>query len=258
MKPHKGSEEDRRRAKASRAEDSRRSSVAELLRTPWHASSMRLLVVEDEPVMAAALTKGLRGRGYAVDLACDGATALDLATQHAYEIVVLDRDLPVVHGDVVCQRLLATVPTPRVLMLTAADGVENVVQGFGLGADDYLAKPFQFAELFVRIDALSRRPGHRVPPVVVVGDVRIDASHRSVARGGRDVDLTPKEFGVLVELARAEGRIVTSEELLERVWDVNADPFTNAVRVTLVNLRKKLGEPAVIHTLRGSGYRLGQ
>jgi len=217
---------------------------------------MRLLVVEDEEIMGDALVRGLRRSGYAVDLAVDGAAALDQATVNHYDVVVLDRDLPLLHGDEVCRALVRDRIPARILMLTAAGSVAEKVDGFALGADDYLPKPFAFAELLARVDALARRTSPAVPPRLTVGEVDIDTARRSVTRAGRAVRLTLKEYGVLAELARADGAVVSAEDLLERVWDEHADAFSNAVRVTMVGLRRKLGEPPVIETLRGAGYRL--
>lgn len=217
---------------------------------------MRVLVVEDEDVMAEALAIGLRRAGYATDLAGDGETALALAALNPYDVVLLDRDLPVVHGDQVCRRLVAGGHPARILMLTAAGDVTERVDGLSIGADDYLPKPFAFAELLARVDALGRRTTPALPPVLRTGDLEVDTARRAVTRAGRPVPLTLKEYGVLVELVRAGGAVVSAEQLLERVWDEHADPFTNAVRVTMVGLRRKLGEPGVVETLRGAGYRV--
>jgi len=217
---------------------------------------MRVLVVEDEEIMGDALVLGLRRSGYAVDLVVDGAAALDQVTVNHYDVILLDRDLPVVHGDEVCRSLVRDRSPARILMLTAAGTVAEKVDGFALGADDYLAKPFAFAELLARVDALARRTTPAVPPRLRIGEVDIDTARRSVTRAGQPVRLTLKEYGVLAELARAGGAVVSAEELLERVWDEHADSFSNAVRVTMVGLRRKLGEPPVIETLRGAGYRL--
>jgi len=217
---------------------------------------VRVLVAEDEEVMADALARGLRRAGYAADVAMDGATALELATLNPYDVVLLDRDLPVVHGDDVCRALLASGSSARILMLTAAGGLQEKVDGFGLGADDYLAKPFAFAELLARVQALARRTAPAQQPVLVAAGLRVDVARRAVTRDELPVDLTLKEYGVLVELVRAAGAVVSAEELLARVWDENADPFTNAVRVTMVGLRRKLGDPPLVETLRGAGYRV--
>ncbi|MDQ0373713.1 response regulator transcription factor [Cellulomonas humilata] len=217
---------------------------------------MRVLVAEDEEVMADALARGLRRAGYAADVAMDGGTALELATLNPYDVVLLDRDLPVLHGDDVCRALLASGSPARILMLTAAGGLQEKVDGFGLGADDYLAKPFAFAELLARVQALARRTAPAQPPVLEAAGLRVDVARRAVTRDHRPVDLTLKEYGVLVELIRAAGAVVSAEELLARVWDENADPFTNAVRVTMVGLRRKLGDPPLVETLRGAGYRV--
>jgi len=217
---------------------------------------VRVLVVEDEEIMADALALGLRRSGYAVDVVTDGGTALVQAAVNHYDVILLDRDLPVVHGDEVCRTLVRERTPARILMLTAAGSIEEKVDGFALGADDYLPKPFVFAELLARVDALVRRTTPAVPPLLRVGELDIDTARRSVTRSGRPVQLTLKEYGVLAELARARGGVVSAEDLLERVWDEHADSFSNAVRVTMVGLRRKLGEPPVIETLRGAGYRI--
>jgi DNA-binding response OmpR family regulator len=217
---------------------------------------VRVLVVEDEEIMADALALGLRRSGYAVDVVTDGGTALVQAAVNHYDVILLDRDLPVVHGDEVCRALVRERTPARILMLTAAGSIEEKVDGFALGADDYLPKPFVFAELLARVDALVRRTTPAVPPLLRVGELDIDTARRSVTRSGRPVQLTLKEYGVLAELARAHGGVVSAEDLLERVWDEHADSFSNAVRVTMVGLRRKLGEPPVIETLRGAGYRI--
>jgi DNA-binding response OmpR family regulator len=217
---------------------------------------VRVLVVEDEEVMADALARGLRRAGYAADVAMDGGTALELATLNPYDVVLLDRDLPVVHGDDVCRELLASGSTARILMLTAAGGLQEKVDGFGLGADDYLAKPFRFDELVARVHALARRAGDSRPVVLRAGDLELDPARRTVRRSGRDLDLSPKEFGVLEALMAADGAVVSPEEILARVWDENVDPFTNTIRMTIMKLRRKLGEPAVVLTVPGAGYRV--
>jgi two-component system response regulator VanR len=217
---------------------------------------MRVLVAEDEPAIADALARGLKREGMAVDVASDGERALMNARVYAYDVVVLDRDLPEMHGDDVCRALSADERETKILMLTASGGTRDVVDGLSLGADDYMAKPFDFAELVARVRALARRAGPARPPVLASGALVLDPASRVVTRGGRRIDLSPKEFGVLEVLMGADGRAVSSEELLERVWDENADPFTNTVRMTLVGLRRKLGGPPVIHTVVGSGYRV--
>jgi DNA-binding response OmpR family regulator len=217
---------------------------------------MRVLVVEDEVVLAEAIARGLRRQGVAVDVAFDGADALDKATVNRYEVIVLDRDLPVVHGDQVCRKLAAEGGPGRILMLTAAAGVGARVEGLDLGADDYLGKPFAFSELVARIRALGRRSGAPTPPVLTRGDLLVDPARRQASRGGHFLPLTRKELGVLEVLLAADGRVVSAEELLERVWDEHADPFTNTVRVTVGNLRRKLGPPPLIQTVIGAGYRL--
>ena len=216
---------------------------------------MRLLVVEDEAVLARNLADGLRDAGFAVDVSLDGADALDKVAVTAYDVVVLDRDLPGVHGDDVCRSLAGRRPRSRILMLTAAADVDDRIAGLGLGADDYLGKPFAFAELVARVRGLSRR-SPSVPPVVVRRDLVVDLAQRTVHRGGRSVLLTRKEFGVLEVLVLADGAVVSAEELLDRVWDENLDPFSNVVQVTLGRLRRKLGAPPLIGTVVGSGYRI--
>jgi DNA-binding response OmpR family regulator len=218
--------------------------------------AVRVLVVEDEAVLANAVARGLRREGMAVDVAFDGADALEKAGVNRYEVIVLDRDLPVVHGDAVCRRLAAQGAAGRILMLTAAGAVDDRVSGLNLGADDYLGKPFAFSELVARVRALGRRSGEPTPPVLARHDVVLDRARREARRGGRGLQLTRKELGVLEVLLAAEGAVVSSEELLERVWDENADPFTHTVRVTVMHLRRKLGQPPLIDTVIGAGYRL--
>jgi DNA-binding response OmpR family regulator len=216
---------------------------------------MRVLVVEDNEVVAQAVAAGLRDRGFAVDVAGDGAAGLDKAGLWAYDVIVLDRDLPVVHGDEVCARLAGHPGGARILMLTAAGAPEDRVGGLDLGADDYLAKPFHFPELVARVGALSRR-APAAPPVLRCGELTLDRPRRRASRNGQLVPLTRKELGVLEVLMSADGAVVSAEQLLERVWDEYADPFTNAVAVTVMRLRRKLGEPPLIETVTGSGYRL--
>jgi two-component system response regulator VanR len=217
---------------------------------------MRILVAEDEPRIAAAVARGLRREGMAVDVAPDGATALYKARVNPYDVVVLDRDLPILHGDEVCRALAAEQPRTKVLMLTAARSTDELVDGLRLGADDYLPKPFRFAELVARLHALARRTGEARPPVLRAGDVILDPARRVADRGGRPLDLTPKEFGVLEALLAAQGALVTPEELLERAWDEQLDPLSNTVRMTVMTLRRKLGDPPLIETVRGEGYRV--
>ena len=217
---------------------------------------MRVLLVEDERDLANAIARGLRRDGLAVDIAFDGAEALEKAAVHPYDVVVLDRDLPAVHGDEVCRELVAGESECRILMLTAAAAVHDRIDGLDLGADDYLAKPFDFGELRARLRALGRRSRPAVQPVLERGGVRLDAARRSASRGGRTLDLTRKEFAVLQVLLEAEGAVVSAEELLDRAWDEHIDPFTNVVRVTIMKLRKSLGEPPLIETVRGVGYRI--
>ncbi|MCZ7424987.1 response regulator transcription factor [Micromonospora sp. WMMA1949] len=218
---------------------------------------MRVLVVEDERNLADAIARGLRKRGMAVDVAYDGNAGHEAAFVTRYDVVILDRDLPGVHGDRICADLAASGALTRVLMLTASGTVADRVEGLQLGADDYLAKPFAFDELVARVQALGRRATPAAPPVLEVADLVLDPARREVSRGGVPLDLTNKEFGVLAELLKARGAVVSSEELLERVWDANTDPFTTIVRVTVMTLRKKLGDPPLIDTVVGAGYRIG-
>ncbi|HWK29170.1 MAG TPA: response regulator transcription factor [Solirubrobacter sp.] len=217
---------------------------------------MRILVAEDEPRIASAVARGLRREGMAVDVAGDGAVALYKARVHPYDVVVLDRDLPELHGDDVCRTLSAEQPRTKVLMLTAARTTDELVAGLSLGADDYLTKPFRFAELVARLRALGRRTGDARPPVLSAGEVELDPARRVATRGGQPLDLTLKEFAVLEALLEADGAVVTPEALLERAWDEHLDPLSNIVRMTVMTLRRKLGEPALIQTVRGSGYRI--
>jgi DNA-binding response OmpR family regulator len=218
---------------------------------------VRVLVVEDERVLADAIGAGLRGAALAVDVVYDGDAALERLAVHEYDVVVLDRDLPTVHGDDVCRSLARDGAAVRVLMLTAATDLADRVEGLNLGADDYLPKPFAFAELIARIRALGRRARLPAPPVLDRAGVRVDPARREAYRGGELLRLRPKEFLVLEELLRAAGAVVSAERLLEKAWDENIDPFTHVVRVTIMTLRRKLGEPPVIETVAGSGYRLG-
>jgi DNA-binding response OmpR family regulator len=217
---------------------------------------MRVLVVEDEQRLADAIARGLRAEGMAVDVAYDGTDGHEKSTYTRYDVVVLDRDLPGMHGDDLLAELVSSGDITRVLMLTASSGLDARVEGLSAGADDYLAKPFAFAELVARVRALGRRATPAAPPVLKAGDVELDPAKRSVTRGGNAVELTRKEFGVLEVLISAGGSVVSSEELLERVWDENADPFTTTVRVTVMTLRRKLGEPGLIDTVVGAGYRV--
>ena len=217
---------------------------------------MRILVVEDERRLADAIARGLRRDGMAVDLSADGEEALVKARVVRYDVVVLDRDLPKVHGDDVCRAIRADRPQMAILMLTAAAELDDLVEGLSIGADDYLAKPFRFAELVARIRALGRRSTPSRPPVLAHGDLELDPARRSVTRAGRPVDLARKELAVLEALMAATGATVSAEQLLERVWDEHADPFTNVVRMTIMTLRRKLGDPPVVETVIGVGYRL--
>ncbi|MGH9123623.1 MAG: response regulator transcription factor [Acidimicrobiales bacterium] len=216
---------------------------------------MRVLVVEDNSVVADAVAEGLRDQGMAVDIAYDGRSGLDKATLNTYDVVVLDRDLPRLHGDSLCQHIVESPRPSRILMLTAAGGIEDRVDGLNLGADDYLAKPFHFAELVARVRALARRTPSTTP-VLTRGDLTVDRARRAVTRAGRSVPLARKELGVLEVLVCANGAAVSAEQLLEQVWDEHADPFTNTVAVTVGRLRRKLGDPPLIETFIGGGYRI--
>ena len=218
---------------------------------------MRILIAEDERRLAGAIARGLRREGMAVDVTHDGASALIKARVVPYDVVVLDRDLPELHGDEVCRRLSSgDERETKVLMLTAADSLDDVVDGLTLGADDYLPKPFEWKELVARIRALGRRAGRARPAILRRGDLELDPARRSVTRAGAELELTPKEFGVLEALMAADGAAVSAEDLLQQVWDEHADPFTNTVRMTIMTLRRKLGEPAVLETVMGAGYRV--
>ena len=217
---------------------------------------MRVLVIEDDVELAQAIGLGLRRVDMAVDVAADGTTGLGRALDTDYDVIVLDRDLPGVHGDEICRRMVESDSRSRVLMLTAAGTMDDLVDGLERGADDYLPKPFDFPVLVARIGALFRRAQPALPPVLRHGDVELDPAQRRVRRAGRELDLSPKEFGVLELLLASVGRAVSAEELLERVWDEAADPFTNAVKVTLSRLRAKLGEPPIIETVQRAGYRI--
>jgi DNA-binding response OmpR family regulator len=218
---------------------------------------MRILVAEDERLLADTLVSGLRHLGFAVDVCYDGDAAAERVAVHAYDVVVLDRDLPKVHGDEVCRRIVATGRETRVIMLTAAASIRDRVEGLGLGADDYLTKPFAFAELVARVHALSRRAVPVLPPVLDNAGVVLDGPRRHASRDGQPLALSPKEFAVLEVLMRNAGTVVSPEDLLEKAWDEHADPFTNAVRMAVMTLRRKLGDPPVIHTVPGAGYRFG-
>jgi DNA-binding response OmpR family regulator len=218
---------------------------------------MRVLVVEDHPRLAATVATVLRREGMAVDVAFDGREALARTSVTTYDVVVLDRDLPGVQGDEVCRSLVADGSPSGVLMLTAAGTLEDRVEGLGIGADDYLPKPFHLAELVARIRALARRSRPALPPTLVHGDLELDSAHRLVTRAGQPVALSPKEFVVLELLLGAQGAVVSTEEILERAWDDATDPFTNAVRMTVSRLRAKLGDPLVIETVTPVGYRIG-
>jgi len=218
---------------------------------------VRVLVVEDHAEMAETVAVGLRRAQMAVDVALDGPSGLERALTAGYDVIVLDRDLPGIHGDQVCAELVAAGCRSRVLMLTAAAANEDLVDGLGLGADDYLPKPFDFPVLVARISALARRAHPAVPPVLRHADLVVDTARRCAWRAGRPLELSPKEFGVLELLAAGQGRAVPAEEMLERVWDEFADPFTTAVKITISRLRAKLGDPPLIETVPKSGYRIG-
>lgn len=217
---------------------------------------MRVLVVEDDETLAEAIGVGLRRASMAVDVSVDGREGLERALLNDYDVVVLDRDLPSVHGDTICATMVGSERRARILMLTASSTIDNRVEGLGLGADDYLTKPFAFAELVARIGALARRAQPSIPPVIVQGDVEVDTGQRRASRNGAQLDLSPKEFGVLELLVAAHGRVVSAEELLERVWDEQSDPFSSAVKVTVSRLRSKLGDPPLIETVPRAGYRI--
>ncbi|GIH89645.1 response regulator transcription factor [Planobispora siamensis] len=217
---------------------------------------MRVLVAEDERMLADSIAEGLRGEALAVDVAYDGEAAMERLRVHEYDVLVLDRDLPGVHGDEVCRAVVADGALVRVLMLTAAGDVRSRVEGLSLGADDYLPKPFAFEELVARVHALGRRTRPADPPMLERAGIRLDRAHRQVFRDGRYVPLSRKEFGVLAELLRADGVVVSAETLLEKVWDEHIDPFTNTVRTTMMKLRRKIGDPPVIETVTGVGYRI--
>ncbi len=217
---------------------------------------MRVLVVEDDGALADVIARGLRQEALAVDVAIDGDEAVEKTAVTAYDVVVLDRDLPRIHGDDVCKHLVDSEGTERILMLTASGQLDERVEGLRLGADDYLSKPFAMKELVARIRALGRRSAPAVPPVLRHRDLTLDAARHTAERGGENLKLTRKEFGVLEVLMGAGGQVVSSEELLERVWDEHTDPFTNAIRITIMTLRRKLGDPPLIETVVGVGYRL--
>ena len=218
---------------------------------------MRVLVAEDHERLARSVAAGLRRYGMTVDVALDGDEALVRLADNRYDVVILDRDLPGIHGDDICRRLVAERSESRVLMLTAASSVKDRVEGLGLGADDYLPKPFDFAEMVARVQALARRPGAATNGRLGYADLSLDPTRRFATRAGRRLDLRPKEFAVLECLLAAEGKPVSAEELLERVWDPATDPFTTTVKATVNRLRSKLGSPPIIETIRESGYRIG-
>jgi DNA-binding response OmpR family regulator len=217
---------------------------------------VRVLIVEDHRELAETVATGLRRDGMAVDVVFDGERALEETSVYDYDVVVLDRDLPRLHGDDVCRALVRRGGRSRVLMLTAASTIEDRVGGLGLGADDYLPKPFAFAELVARVRALGRRTQPAVPPVLTHGDLSLDSTQRTARRDGRRLDLSPKELAVLELLLAAHGNVVSAEQLLEHAWDQAADPFTNTVKVTVSRLRRKLGDPPVIETVPHAGYRI--
>jgi DNA-binding response OmpR family regulator len=218
--------------------------------------SVRVLVVEDARPLAGAIADGLRGQAMAVDVAFDGQAALERLAVNDYDVVILDRDLPVVHGDEVCRSLAAGGATIRILMLTAAGDLSERVSGLNLGADDYMVKPFAFTELVARVRALGRRARPAHPPVLERAGIRLDPGRHEAARHGHPLSLRHKEFLVLEELLRGAGAVVSAEQLLEKAWDENIDPFTHVVRVTIMTLRRKLGEPSPIETIPGAGYRI--
>ncbi|MDT0323256.1 response regulator transcription factor [Streptomyces sp. 8K308] len=217
---------------------------------------MRVLVVEDEQLLADTVAVGLRRQAMAVDVVYDGAAATERVDLNDYDVVVLDRDLPLVHGDDVCRHIVRLGKATRVLMLTASGDVSDRVEGLEIGADDYLPKPFAFSELIARVRALGRRATPPLPPVLERSGIRLDPNRREVFRDDRQIHLAPKEFAVLEVLLRGDGAVVSAEQLLEKAWDENTDPFTNVVRVTVMTLRRKLGDPPVITTVPGAGYRI--
>jgi DNA-binding response OmpR family regulator len=217
---------------------------------------VRVLVVEDARQLAGAIADGLRGQAMAVDVVFDGQAAQENLAVNDYDVVVLDRDLPIVHGDEVCRSLAAGGATVRILMLTAAGDLSERVTGLNLGADDYMSKPFAFAELVARVRALGRRARPADPPVLERAGIRLDPVRHQVSRHGRPLSLRHKEFLVLEELLRGAGAVVSAEQLLEKAWDENIDPFTHVVRVTMMTLRRKLGEPSPIETIPGAGYQI--
>ena len=218
---------------------------------------MRVLVADDERLLADTVADGLRRLSMAVDVVYDGDSALERLTVNSYDVAVLDRDMPGRTGDEVCRQLVGSGDGTKMLMLTAAAGIRDRVEGLGLGADDYLTKPFAFAELVARVQALSRRSGPALPPVLERDGIVLDSTRHTATRDGRVLTLSSKEFAVLHVLMRAGGRVVSAEELLEHAWDEHADPFTNAVRMTVMTLRRRLGDPPVLHTVRRAGYRIG-
>ena len=218
---------------------------------------MRVLVADDERVLADMVAEGLRRLSMAVDVVYDGDSALERLTVNRYDVAVIDRDMPGRTGDEVCRQVVGSGDGAKVLLLTAAAGIRDRVEGLGLGADDYLTKPFAFAELAARVQALSRRSGLALPPVLEQSGIVLDSARHTAARDGQVLALSPKEFAVLHVLMRAGDRVVSTEELLEQAWDEHADPFTNTVRMTVMALRRKLGDPPVIHTVRRAGYRIG-
>ncbi|MEU5342077.1 MULTISPECIES: response regulator transcription factor [unclassified Streptomyces] len=217
---------------------------------------MRVLIAEDERMLADAVAEGLREEAFAVDVVHDGDSALERLSVNEYDVLLLDRDLPVVHGDEVCRAVVESGGRTRILMVTAASDVPSRIEGLAIGADDYLTKPFAFEELVARVHALARRAQHAGPPSYERAGLRVETARREVYRDGHYVSLARKEFAVLLELLRADGAVVSAEELLERAWDEHIDPFTNVVRVTVMKLRRKLGEPQVIQTVPGSGYQI--
>ncbi|MBM2620697.1 response regulator transcription factor [Actinoplanes sp. LDG1-06] len=218
---------------------------------------MRVLVADDEQLLADTVARGLRKLSMAVDVVYDGDSALERLSVNRYDVAVLDRDMPGRTGDEVCRQVVGSGDGTKVLMLTAAAGIRDRVEGLGLGADDYLTKPFAFAELAARVQALSRRSGAALAPVLEQDGIVLDSTRHTASRDGQVLDLSSKEFAVLHVLMRAGGRVVSTEELLEQAWDEHADPFTNTVRMTVMTLRRKLGDPPVLHTVRRAGYRIG-
>lgn len=222
------------------------------------AAPPKILVVEDETLLADAVGKALRREDMVVDVRYDGCSALERLQLQPIDVIVLDRDIPEVHGDEVCATVRDLYPNTRVLMLTASATLEDRLEGFEVGADDYLTKPFELPELLARVKALLRRGAPEPTSVLTCGDVILDKGTRQVRRGGQSIALSPKEFAVLATLMHAQGDVISAEQLLEEAWDANADPFSNSIRVTISHLRRKLGQPWIVQTMPGAGYYVAE